>query len=161
MTVFAKTFNLCTCQHFKKYHFKYLIWENNLTWKCWLYLFSRTILWLLWQIRWQLILKAFWWFFQGMDQIWTSIYIGLDRKGQCWKQLEKRCWTTWIAEFRVVMTSTSSHNGPVFHYKALIAIIILAVAAILGPHHRFMSLLLVLFHQSWIYMVSKKHPGIN
>ena len=37
-------------------------------------------------------------------------------------QLEKYSRMTQMADFRVTMASTSTHNGPVFHYKAQINI---------------------------------------
>lgn len=45
-----------------------------------------------------------------------------------------------MAEFKVAMTSTSTHNEPVFYYKAKLAIeidiiIILTKVTTTGPHH--------------------------
>lgn len=52
--------------------------------------------------------------------------------------------TAWEKKLKervgVVMTFASAHNGQTFHYKAIINIIILKVAAISGPHHQFMAL---------------------
>ena len=40
----------------------------------------------------------------------------------------KQAEMTHMAELRVVMASTSTHDGPAFHYKAKIDIAILTVA---------------------------------
>ena len=38
--------------------------------------------------------------------------------GGWWQKLNQRRKKTQIVEFRVAMTSTCTHKGPIFHYKA-------------------------------------------
>ena len=60
---------------------------------------------------------------------------------------------TQMAEFRLAIMSTCTHNGPVFHYKAYMDVYWqweqyqVATAKL--------ELLLAPFHQSWIYIVNK------
>ena len=65
-----------------------------------------------------------------------------------------------MAEFRVVMTCISTHNGLTFHYNTYISrhiCTVLAVAAVTGPHHQFLDL--HHFSSSKFYMVSKEQSG--
>ena len=51
-----------------------------------------------------------------------SIYKGIGRRGvgwgRWWQRLKQRSKMTQIVEFRVAMTSTCTHKGPIFYYKA-------------------------------------------
>ena len=58
-----------------------------------------------------------------------------------------------MAQFRVAMTSTITNDGPIFYYKDYTDIYLhwkqyKYHVSTAGP-----------FHQSWIYMVGKKHSG--
>ena len=48
--------------------------------------------------------------------------VRVDKKGLgwggWWQRLKQRSKTTQIVEFRVAMMSTSTHEGPIVHYKA-------------------------------------------
>ena len=57
-------------------------------------------------------------------------------------------------EFRVAMTSTCTHKGPIFHYKVLDRSV-LTVGAISGSHHQIGVLHWCHFTSHGIYMVGK------
>ena len=54
-----------------------------------------------------------------------------------------------MVEFRVAMTSTCTHKGPIFHYSG---------SDIRSPLPSW-SRPLAPFHQLWIYIVRRKHSG--
>ena len=92
MTGFVITLHVCTFLFLKLYHLKYLIRENKPHPRYRSYLFSSSYLHicilvfmqLIWQIKWQLILRGSWWTFE-----------------EC-------------RVFRVAMMSTSTHRGQYF-----------------------------------------------
>ena len=53
--------------------------------------------------------------------------------GEWWQKLKQRRKKTQIVEFRVAMTCTCTHKGPILHYKAWTDMLIL-VGAISGPN---------------------------
>ena len=63
-----------------------------------------------------------------------------------------------MAEFRVAMTSTCTHKGPIFHYKAYRKTCTESGTDIRSPLPDW-SPPSVPFHQSWIYIVGKKQSG--
>ena len=78
--------------------------------------------------------------------------------GGWWQKLNQRRNKTQRVEFRVAMTCTCTHKGPIFHYKAYRQTCTDSGSHIRSPQPTW-SPPLAPFHQSWIYTVGKKHSG--
>ena len=57
--------------------------------------------------------------FINIGPVYIRVWAGGARGwGEWWQKLNQRSKMTQIVEFRVAMTCTSTHKGPIFHYKA-------------------------------------------
>ena len=65
---------------------------------------------------------------------------GAQRWGGCWQKLKQRSKMTQIVEFRVAMTTTCTHKGPIFHYIQGLDRCALTVVPISDPHSQIAAL---------------------
>ena len=101
-------------------------------------------------------MAGFWQFFMIFS--WNSLILGqCILGGGWWQKINQRRKKTQTLEFRVAMTRTCTHKGPIFHYKAYIDRRALTVGAISGPTANLEPSFGAI--SPVVDMVSKKHSG--
>ena len=127
LTVWAKTHLVCNCREIQ-------FWKFNLKkpalpwyWTCSLSITILSYLLAFVQLTWQVDDGWFSlfsdYFFRGIHYFGPASIKGgwvgeMQGWSGWWQRLKQRSKMTQIVEFRMAMTSTCTHKGPMFHYKA-------------------------------------------